>query len=384
MKKIKLINGINSLKTDFFQLAQREIDFYNVSPKVGTLYLTYRCNSRCQTCSIWKRPQEEEKKKEIGLKEWKNIIDKLVHAGVRNFEIFGGNVLLRKELLISLLQYIKKQDCIIHLPTNQIGLDDELIAAMVENLDYIYVSTDGIGEKQDEIRGGEGSSIRLEGAIARMLAFKKGKRYPRLICNTTVSRFNFDILDQIVEYAIQMKFDEIHFEYAGEFSPESIDRSLIDGLKPAPFYIKSGESILVDGQGAQVVKQKIREIKQKYKNCRDIDIVTINIDGRSMESLYTGLIPHDKCYCERIETTVDPYGNLVACPFINNYVYGNLSNNSFDAVWNNKKHKIFRRHQNNGQIDMCKNCILGVQRNPGILKSMERIYHYRIAPKITT
>lgn len=361
---------------------QREINFYRVAPTVGTLFLTYRCNSRCQTCSFWKRPQEEEKKKEIGLKEWQDIIDKLVQAGVRNFEIFGGNVLMRKKLLIPLLRYIKEKKCIVHMPTNQIGLDDELITAMVENLTYIYISTDGVGEKQDQIRGGKGASTRVEDTITKMQALKNGKSFPRLICNTTVSRFNFNILEQLVEYAIQMKFDEIHFEYAGEFSRESIDRSLIDGLKPDPYYVKGDESILVDEPGAKIVKQKIKEIKQKYKNCEDINIVTINIDGRSAKSLHTGLIPHNKCYCERCETTVDPYGNLVACPFINNYVYGNITENSFDAIWNNKKHLIFRRHQNNSQIDMCKNCILGVQRNPCFLKSIERIYHSRIAPKL--
>ncbi len=379
---MELTKGIKVLTKDFSQLVKREINFHRAAPTVGTLFLTYRCNSHCQTCSCWKRPQEEEKKKEIGLKEWKDIIDKLVQAGVRNFEIFGGNVLLRKNLLMPLLRYIKEKNCIIHMPTNQIGLDDELVAAMVENLTYIYISTDGVGEKQDQIRGRKGASNRVEDTIANMRTLKNGKRFPRLICNTTVSRFNFNILEQLVEYAIQMKFDEIHFEYAGEFFPKSIERSLIGGLKPDPFYINKGKSILVDAPGAQIIKQQIKDIKQKYKNCGDIHIVTINIDGRSTKSLHTGLIAHNKCYCERCETTVDPYGNLVACPFINNYVYGNIIKNSFDAIWNNEKHVTFRRHQNNGRIDMCKNCILGVQRNPGILKSMERIYHSRIAPKL--
>jgi len=268
------------------------------------------------------------------------------------------------------------------MPTNQIGLDEELMTAMVAYLDYVYISTDGIGEMQDQIRGGEGASTRVENTVTSMQALKKGKRFPRLICNTTVSKFNHTILEELVEYAMQIKFDEIHFEYAGEFSPESVDRSLIEGLKPDPYYIKKGESILVDAAGARTVKEEIERIKKKYKSCKDIDIVTINIDGRSTNSLHTGLIPHTKCYCERVETTVDPYGNLVACPFINNYVYGNLVDEPFESLWNNEKHAIFRRYQNSGRIDMCKYCILGVQRNPGFLKSLERLYHLRIAPKL--
>ena len=44
-------------------------------------------------------------------------------AGVRVVEIFGGNVLLRKDLLIPVLHYLHDNGICIHLPTNQIGME---------------------------------------------------------------------------------------------------------------------------------------------------------------------------------------------------------------------------------------------------------------------
>lgn len=322
---------------------------------------------------MWKLPVQETKDKEIGFDEWKIIVDKLSGAGIKVAEIFGGNVLLRKELLIPVLRYLKEKCFVIHLPTNQIGLDDDIASAIVECVDTVYISTDGIGEYQDAIRGQKGASQRSENAVTRFLRLRKNNKSPRLVCNTTVSKYNVGILEKLVQYAIAHCFDEIHFEYAGEFTQEHIDNSIIDGLKPAPYYIKQNESVLVDQSGARLLKESLRQIKKKY-NGNGIGISTINIDTLSERNLYKGTIPHSKCYIERNEVTVDPTGNLIICPFINNYIIGNILNSPFDEVWNNPKHKRFRELQNKGCIEMCEHCILGVQRNPGILMSFKRIY----------
>lgn len=369
----KLLKGLRVISTDIKRVVQRETNFYRVTPNVATFFLTYRCNSQCRTCSMWRLPAQETKDKEIGFNEWKVIIDKVADAGVRNAELFGGNVLLRKELLIQVLRYLKEKCFVIHLPTNQIGLDDDIVSAIVECVDTVYISTDGIGEYQDAIRGQKGASQRSENAITRFLRLRKDNKSPRLVCNTTVSRYNVNILEKLVQYAIAHCFDEIHFEYAGEFIQEHIDNSIIDGLKPAPYYIKQDESVLVDKSGARLLKDSLKQIKERYAN-KDIKISTINIDTLSEQNLYKGTIPHSKCYIERNEVTVDPSGNLIICPFINNYIIGNILNNSFDDIWNNQKHKRFREIQNKGCIEMCSHCILGVQRNPGILMSLKRIY----------
>jgi MoaA/NifB/PqqE/SkfB family radical SAM enzyme len=366
---------------DVQALAQRQRHFQRVLPLTSLLFLTYRCNSHCRTCTFWKRPHREEEKREIGFQEWRIIIDKLAAAGVRATEVFGGNVLLRKDLLLSVLRYLKEKEFEIHLPTNQIGLDDEIARSIVTYVDYVYISTDGVGEHQDAIRGLKGSSQRAEAAVTKLLRLRRGCKTPKIICNTTVSRYNADLLDDLAEYALRMGFDEIHFDYAGEISKEHLEHSVIDGLLPTPYFLKEGESILVDRAGAKRLKQSLRRIRKKHAHS-DIDIVTVNIDVLTEENLYEGTIPHGKCYVDRLEVTVDPAGNLIPCAFINNYINGNLLNDAFEDVWNNERYQRFRRQQNRGAIAMCKHCILGVQRNPGLLTSLKRIYLSRLAPAL--
>lgn len=381
-----VLRGFKELKKEINQLYLREKDFRNISPKVSTMFLTYRCNSKCKTCNMWKRTQDKELEKEIGIEEWKLISEKLVNAGVKTVEIFGGNVLLRKNLLIELSKFLYEKGISIHIPTNQIGLDDDIAKSMAMYVDKVYLSIDGLGDGQDSLRGVLGASDVAETTVEKLLRFKKEAQSRRaslkLVCNCTVSKFNIDDVPFMVDYAISKGFDEVHFEYVGEFNQETVNQSKIMGIIPNPQYMKENESILVNKEQAIKIKEELKLIRKKYKKSNPkILIQTINIDSLSVEDMYMGKIPHKKCYIERTEVTVDPYGNIVMCPFITNYITGNLVTDEFDEIWNNERHRIFRDAQNKGNLPMCKNCILGVQRNPGIVKSIQRIYFSRIRPK---
>jgi len=377
----RLFRGSAVIARDLMRVARREADFYRVKPSVATLYLTYRCNSRCKTCNAWKRDQTALLKSEIGLTEWIAIVDALADAGVHTVEIFGGNVLLRKDLLIPLMEYLRSKQITIHIPTNQIGLDQEQADALARYADFIYISTDGVGDFQNTIRGQNGAAGRVEATISTLRKMRGSRSTPRLICNTTVSKYNAGNLEQLVDYALSMQFDEIHFEYVGEFSPEDIRQSVVNGVTPDPNYVKGEESVLLDRRQASILKATVAKIKEKYRTS-PLTIVTINIDILSEEHMYRGTIPHGKCYVERNEITVDPSGDLVACPFINNYSMGNLLTDRLAGIWNNDRHRSFRKQQNGDQVKMCSHCILGIQRNPGIWTSLRRIYFNRIQPVI--
>ncbi len=375
----KLIKGSRVIIADIYRVYTREHDFRTVRPNCAILFLTYRCNSRCITCNMWKLPEKETKEKEIDFEQWKKIIDKLSGAGVKYVELFGGNVLLRKTLLIDVLHYLKQKGMDIYLPTNQIGLDDEVASAIIETVNTVYISTDGIGEHQDSIRGQDGAFKRSVDTASMLIKLRKNNSMPSIVCNTTVSRYNIDQLEALAEYAEANHFDEIHFEYAGEFTREHVANSIIDGLEPSPYFVKQGDTVLCDKVGARVLKEKLTKLKYKYADS-SLTISTVNIDTISEENLYKGVLPCGKCYTERIEVTVDPSGNIIICPFINNYILGSLVNSSFDEVWNNTLHKKFRKIQNNGELEMCSHCILTPQRNRGILTSLKRIYLTRIIP----
>ena len=55
-----------------------------LKPRVATLNLTFRCNSRCEMCPCWKLGFEE-KKNELNTADWKKIIDDLNNFGIKMY-----------------------------------------------------------------------------------------------------------------------------------------------------------------------------------------------------------------------------------------------------------------------------------------------------------
>ena len=386
MQPQKIFRGLKCLYGDLRFLIRRETDFYQVKPKSAILFLTYRCNSRCKTCTMWKRINKNEIEKELGLDEWKLVVDKLIVENIKIFELFGGNVLLRKKVLIDIMKYLHKKGAIIHLATNQIGLDDEVAQNIVRYANTVYVSTDGVDEYQEKIRGIAHSGEIGKLAIQKLLHYRNllahNHNRVRIVCNCTVSKLNINLLESIAQYAVKMGFDEVHFEYLGEFKKADVSRSKIDHITPDPHFIEQDVSMLANREEALKIKKSLKNIRTVFKN-ESINIVTTNIDLLSIENLYKGTIPHKKCYIERNIVTVDPYGNIVSCPFICNYVYGNVCQKEFDRVWNKERHHFFRQAQNFNKLPMCKSCILGIIYNNGILKSLQRIYFERIRPRLS-
>ncbi len=385
MMKTRIGSQFKTLQTELQSILRREIDYYQIKPRVSTLFITFRCNSKCKTCSMWQRPQDEEIEKEINLDEWKIIIDKLTFAGIESVEIFGGNALLRKEIVISLMKYLYEKGITIHMPTNQMGLDDEVAEAIARYVDTAYLSIDAPGEQQDSVRGIVGAAHQAEDAVEKLIRFKHNihdRINPlKVVCNCTVSKFNVGTLKDMVPYALAKGFDRVDFEYAGEFDRQDVNDSALLGITPDAQYIRQDETILANRNEALQIKQSLREIRKTHKHS-PIVIETLNIDSLSLTNLYEGSIPHTKCYVKRNEVTIDPYGNIVACPFITNLSFGNLVSEPFNQIWSNEKHGIFDKAQCSGRLPMCKSCILGVQRNPGMAKSLQRIYLSKIRPKL--
>ena len=371
-----LCKGIGTIGREVRTSVQRELACYHGTPTVGTLVLTYRCTSRCRTCTIWKRPKTEIQ--ELGLAEWKRIVEQLSENNVRIVELFGGDVFLRKDILMPLIKFMKERGMTIHLPTNGNLLSPDIARELVESgVDVIYLSVDGVKSAQDKIRGVDGTFDRARRAIKFLTQARAGKQTPRLVCNTTVSNLNIDSIDDIPTFAYRADFDENHFEYVGEFCEKHVEQSIIDGIKPTPYYMKQEDSVLLNKEEAIRLKNTLWMIRKKFVNT-GMGIVTVNIDTLPINDICRGTINNKKCYMLKTEVTVDPYGNVVPCMCVNNYFFGNLVESDFQEIWNNAKHSRFIEQQRTGKLALCKHCIYGVQRNHPFYVSLKRIYYTHI------
>src|SRR6185312_8938130 len=126
-----------------------------------TVSVSYRCNSRCKTCNVWQRPNDD-----LTLEEYEQIFASIGHAAYW-FTFSGGEPTLRKDLPeIIGAAYRHCRPGIINIPTN--GIQDQIIPARIERVlqaapeseVIVNLSMDGVGEKHDQIRGVRGNFVR--------------------------------------------------------------------------------------------------------------------------------------------------------------------------------------------------------------------------------
>jgi hypothetical protein len=163
----------------------------------------------------------------------------------------------------------------IHMPTNQIGMDEPTARAIYECVSWVYLSMDGIGDDLSEIRGIRSADSLFSDTLRSLHELRRvdpggGKPGQRIICNTTVSRFNVDTLEQIAEYACRMGCDEIHFEPAGEMTREAIAASSIDGKVPRSYFVRDADPILMTREQATLLRRRLREIKRRFGDQIDV------------------------------------------------------------------------------------------------------------------
>lgn len=185
-----------------------------------TVGLTYRCNSQCKTCNIWKR---EEKDKELTLGEWNKIFKKLGQLVVY-LTLSGGEPFLRKDIVeICQSAYKYCRPLVMTIPTN--SLLPEVIVTKTAKIAQscpqsqiiINLSVDGIGAKNDQIRGIKGHYEKV------MQAFYQLRKLPyknlTIGFHTVISKFNVNDFPKIANSLLMLKPDS----YVAEIAEQRVE-----------------------------------------------------------------------------------------------------------------------------------------------------------------
>lgn len=348
---------------EIVEIIKREINYYRIKPTYALLFITYRCTSRCKMCAMWQRKINVNE--EMTLEEWKNTIDSLHNIGVRHIEFFGGDALLRKDILVPLITYAHKKGIYTEMPTNCNLLDDTTAIQLVNaGLDDIWISLDGIDETHDEIRGNKGTFSRVDRAIKSIINARGNNNKPRIFINCVISKKNIESFEEVIPYAQDRGIYGIDFEYVGEMSSQSISKTKFNGIHPTPFFISTEDSsVLLNMEEATLLKEKLKNIKRFNKTTKGLRINTSKIDILSKEDIIRGRFPNKRCYICRDWITIDPYGNVIGCLHFNNYHMGNLKESNLSDIWKGNRHMEFINARDRGIFDICNYCSNGAIRN---------------------
>lgn len=202
--------------------ALRKVPLYMLNRKFGwpkmlpmniTISPSPRCNSRCLTCNIWMKREDE-----LSTEEWDRVFQSLGRTPFW-FTISGGEPFMNKNI-VELAQSIYKH-ChpgIINIPTNSLmyKIIPAKVAAMCESCPdtqiIINLSLDGVGEKHDHIRGIPGNFEKFETNFRALRELK----YPNLTIgvHSVISRFNVEDVKELYDYAFGLHPDSYITEVA--------------------------------------------------------------------------------------------------------------------------------------------------------------------------
>ena len=183
-----------------------------------TISVSYRCNSRCKTCNVWQRPNDD-----FTIEEYDKTFAS-IGKDAYWFTFSGGEPTLRKDLPEMVeAAYRNCRPGIINIPTN--GIQDKIIPARIERVlqaaptsdVIINLSLDGVGEKHDIVRGVKGNFERAMRTYAGLKALKGRYKNFTLGVHTVISNFNVDEFENIYAFVRdELKPDSFISEIAEE------------------------------------------------------------------------------------------------------------------------------------------------------------------------
>jgi len=192
----------------------RKFGWPQILPLNLTLSPSPKCNSRCLTCNIWMKREDE-----LTIDEWDKVLASLGPAPYW-FTISGGEPLMYPHVVeLAQLAYKHCSPGVINIPTNALlpNIPDrvEQIAKSCPNSQLIInLSLDGVGAKHDYIRGIPGNFVKFEERLKQLLALKKSCKNLNVGIHSVISTFSVGHLDELMDYAEKSGADQFITEIA--------------------------------------------------------------------------------------------------------------------------------------------------------------------------
>jgi len=162
------------------------------SLKEAVIAVTYRCNSRCRMCNIWK---VKEHQNELLPEDILNL-----PADLKDINITGGEPFLRSDL-DKIIEAVKNHCPKANVVISSNGFATDLVISQMKKILRIMpeigvaISIDGIGKRHNDIRG-------IEGGFEKVLRTLEGLKkigVKNLKIGFTVGDYNADELKKVYE-----------------------------------------------------------------------------------------------------------------------------------------------------------------------------------------
>lgn len=240
------------------------------------------CNLRCKHC-FTNSPLGDHVKDMLPLSKIAEIADQADELGIFEWDMQGGELLLRPNVLFDVIAAIKPERFYLYVTTNGTNLDADMAKRMGEaGVDRVSVSIDSMDAKEhDDFRGRDGS---WKAAIEALEHVQAAGMSPFL--NITVAHYN----------AFSKEIERL-FEY----SKLKGYTTLVNVATPAGMWQKMSEIMCDDEDRAHLI-----ELRKQYKN------VLRNLWNPFNRNDYEAVLG-----CNTVNRLyVTPLGDVLPCPYV--------------------------------------------------------------------
>jgi radical SAM protein with 4Fe4S-binding SPASM domain len=263
---------------------------------------------------------------ELSLEEIRNVIDQLAKMKVFNITFSGGEPLMRRDFF-EILRYASRSNIGIKFSTNGFLINKQIMKKLDSiNVFAVQISIDGIEKTHDDFRGRRGSFTKAVEALRRF----SSEGYWTIV-SVMMTKYNVNELQSILELAISLGATTFKLS---SFIPIGRGKKNIDELLLSPLETK-------------VIAKEMTELKKKFENK-----IQFEIDGTFpwlLENFPTssGIINGSNlrvgCSAGRSQIVISPDGKVYPCPFLRDFVAGDLRRKRLEEIWRDSKiFNIFR------------------------------------------
>lgn len=315
----------------------RQFGWPTMLPFSIVVSVSYRCNSKCKTCDVWRKPNDD-----MTFEEWDKTFAK-IGRGPLYFTFTGGEPFLRKDTVdMALSAYEHCRPSVITIPTNGIltkriidGVERLCEGAPTTNIG-INLSLDEVGERHDEIRMVPGNWKKAMHTWSELKALQKRHKNLVLTNHTVISNYNIDRFFEIYAGLEFLRPDS----YITEIAEERVELDTV-GWEITPMAEKYGPI-------ADFLSEKAhqRRVSGFAKITQAFRAEYYQLAKRVLNE-QRQVIP---CYAGWASCQIAPNGDLWSC-CIRAEGVGNLRENDYDLrrIWSGNEMAKLRRSIYNGE-----------------------------------
>ena len=335
-----IIGKVATIKT-MRVIENTETSSYISSPIEAYLYLTHTCNQNCPFCYFRKSVYEDT----LSIGDWCNLIDQFIALGVCTLGFLGGEPLMKKDLLLKLLEYVNnKMWCTITSNGTACGgFDKDFVKELARfHALEVNISIEAYDSHLHDTLVGTAGSFQMAMTSLQNLITQG----IHVAIKTIATQQNYH---SIYDLAKKMKGIGANGIYILDYMPsygESFTQYSTISVPNNEYWetVRLCESLADDSFFVLS--------NTKYRFTRG---------GEYFAHEAKDLLYHaSKCAAGSINLDIMPNGDAYSCPLTNGierYCLGNAKNIPISSIWHNKSLLTFRqRNPDELENENCKKC----------------------------